>query len=122
MKVLLIDDEKDIQKLVEMSLKFTSGHEVRMADDGLTGIEMAEAEPPDIILLDVMMPMVDGFEIFKRLKDNPKTRNIPIIFLTAKAQKKEIERGMELGAIGYIVKPFDAMKLGEEIEKFLSNA
>ncbi len=121
-KILLIEDEKDIQTLVKMSLEFTGGHQVTAADNGLTGIEMAENEQPDVILLDVMMPKLDGFETFRRLQDKENTKNIPVIFLTAKAQKKEREQGLALGAIGYLTKPFDAMKLNEEMEALLSDA
>ena len=121
-KILLIEDEKDIQTLVKMSLEFTGGHQVIVADNGLTGIEMAEKELPDVILLDVMMPKLDGFETFRRLQDKENTKDIPVIFLTAKAQKKEREQGMALGAIGYLTKPFDAMKLNEEMEALLSDA
>ena len=121
-KILLIEDEKDIQTLVKMSLEFTGGHQVIVADNGLTGIEIAEKELPDVILLDVMMPKLDGFETFGRLQDKERTKNIPVIFLTAKAQKKEVEHGLQLGAIGYLIKPFDAMKLNEELESLLSDA
>ena len=122
MKVLLIDDGKDMQKLTKMSLEFTGGHQVIVADNGSAGIQMAKEERPDIILLDVMMPGMDGYETCKRLHDNEKTKDIPVIFLTAKAQRKEVERGLQLGAIGYIVKPFEAMKLDEQVKKLLSNA
>ena len=121
-KILLIEDEKDIQTLVKMSLEFTGGHQVIVADNGLTGIEIAEEELPDVILLDVMMPKLDGFETYGRLQDKERTKNIPVIFLTAKAQKKEVEQGLQLGAIGYLIKPFDAMKLNEELESLLSDA
>jgi DNA-binding response OmpR family regulator len=105
-----------------MSLEFTGGHQVILADNGFTGIEIAEKELPDVILLDVMMPKLDGFETYKRLQDKEKTRNIPVIFLTAIAQKKEMAEGLAMGAIGYLTKPFNTMKLNEEIEKLLSNA
>ncbi|MBC8229051.1 response regulator [bacterium] len=121
-KILLIEDEKDIQTLVKMSLEFTGGHQVIVADNGLTGIEIAEEELPDVILLDVMMPKLDGFETYGILQDKERTKNIPVIFLTAKAQKKEVEQGLQLGAIGYLIKPFDAMKLNEELESLLSDA
>lgn len=121
-KILIIDDEDDIRKLVKMSLEFTGGHHVVVADNGLTGIEMAGNELPDVILLDVMMPKLDGFETYKRLQSNLKTKDIPVIFLTAKAQKAEVASGLQLGAIGYITKPFDPMKFTEEMEALLSNA
>lgn len=119
-KVLLIDDEKDVQRLVKMSLEFTAGHEVILAEDGQMGVEMAGKEHPDTILLDIMMPKLDGFEVLRMLKNNDRTRDIPIIFLTAKARKCEVERGLKMGAADYIVKPFDAMTLSENIERVLS--
>ena len=121
-KILLIDDEEDIQMLVKMSLEFTSGHQVIVAGNGLQGIEMAETEHPDVILLDVMMPRLDGFETYRRLQSNAETENIPVIFLTAKAQNKEIQQGLGMGAAAYITKPFDGMNLKEELEKVFANA
>lgn len=120
MKVLLVDDGKDMQRIIKMSLEFAGGHEVSLADDGMTGIEMAEKDHPDIILLDVMMPKMDGYETCKRLHENEETRDIPVIFLTAKAQRKEVEQGLKSGAIGYILKPFDAMKLSQEVDELLA--
>ena len=119
-KVLLIDDERDVQRLVKMSLEFTAGHEVILAEDGEAGIEMAENEHPDTILLDIVMPKLDGFGVLDILKGNDKTKDIPVIFLTAKARRCEVEQGLRMGAADYIVKPFDAMKLSEEIERVLS--
>ena len=74
------------------------------------------------MLLDVMMPEMDGYETCKRLQADEETSDIPIIFLTAKAQRKEVEQGLKSGAIGYILKPFDAMKLSEEMDELLANA
>ncbi|MBM3216607.1 response regulator [Candidatus Poribacteria bacterium] len=122
MRVLVVEDEKDIQFLLKMALEANGRHEVSVADNGLRGIELASQEQPDVILLDVMMPLLDGFETIRRLRADDTTRQIPVIFLTAKAQSKEIEQGLALGAIGYLTKPFYAMTLNEEIEALLSRA
>ena len=118
-KILVIDDEEDIQLLVKMSLEFTSGHEVIQANNGLKGIEMAEREHPDAILLDVMMPKLDGIETYRRLQSNTETKDIPVIFLTAKTQSKEVKLGLQLGAKAYLTKPFDGGELNEELAKVL---
>jgi CheY-like chemotaxis protein len=118
-KVLVVEDEQDIQTLVQMSLEFTGGDQVVMASDGPTGLRMAAQERPDVILLDAMMPGMDGFEVCKRLKENPDTAVIPVIFLTAKAQASEIEEGLRLGAVGYLTKPFDPMTLRDDVEALI---
>ncbi len=117
-KALLIEDERDIQTLLRISLEYKGKYQVLLANDGLTGIQIAQEEQPDVILLDVMMPKLDGFETAKRLKNNEKTKDIPIIFLTAKAQRKDIAHGLSLGATGYLTKPFPP-QLDEEIDKLL---
>jgi CheY-like chemotaxis protein len=122
MKVLVIEDEPDIQFLIKMALEATGSHDVSVAENGIRGIELAKQHTPDVILLDVMMPLLDGFETIKRLKADPSTSAIPVIFLTAKAQTKEIEQGIEMGAIGYLTKPFYAMTLNEEVESLLAKA
>ncbi len=115
-KILMIEDDPDIRRVAVMALKFKGGFEVVTAEDGVEGLEKAKAEKPDVILLDSMMPRLDGPETCKRLKADPETKAIPVIFLTAKSQKKEIDAGMDLGAIGYLVKPFDPMTLADELK------
>jgi CheY-like chemotaxis protein len=88
-------------------------------DDGAAALEAARAQTPDVILLDWMMPDMDGPEVCRRLKDDPALRAIPVIFLTARSQKAEIARGLSLGAAGYIVKPFDALTIGDEVRRIL---
>lgn len=122
MKVLLVDDGKDMQEMIRMSLEFTGGNQVMVADDGPTGIEMAQKEHPDVVLLDVMMPRMDGYETCRRLRENEETKDIPVVFLTARAQAKDTEKGLQVGAAGYILKPFDAMKLNQEVREILANA
>ncbi|MFO7274457.1 MAG: response regulator [Symbiobacteriaceae bacterium] len=121
LRILLIEDDPDIQRMVQLSLKFQGGHEVSVASGGQEGIEKAEREKPDLILLDVMMPEMDGYETCRRLKANPATASIPVVFLSARAQQSEIEKGRSLGAIGYLVKPFDPMTLSDQLQAMLGS-
>jgi two-component system, OmpR family, response regulator len=118
-KILMVEDDADIRRVAVMALKFKGGFEVVVAGDGIEGLEKAASEKPDVILLDSMMPKMDGPETCKRLKADDALKHIPVIFLTAKSQKKEIEAGLELGAIGYLVKPFDPMTLADELKKLV---
>jgi CheY-like chemotaxis protein len=118
-KILMIEDDPDIRRVAVMALKFKGGWTVVTAEDGIDGLAKAASEKPDVILLDSMMPRMNGEETCKHLKADPALKDIPVIFLTAKSQKKEIEAGMELGAIGYLVKPFDPMTLAEELKKLV---
>ena len=118
-KILVIEDEPDIQILIQMALEFTGGYQVTVASTGKAGIDSARAAQPDLILLDAMMPGMDGFEVCRRLKGDPETAKIPVVFLTAKAQASEIEEGLRLGAAGYLTKPFDPLRLKIELEALL---
>jgi two-component system, OmpR family, response regulator len=118
-KILMIEDDPDIRRVAVMALKFKGGWTVVTAEDGIVGLEKAASEKPDVILLDSMMPRMDGPETLKRLKADEALKGIPVVFLTAKSQKKEIEAGLELGAIGYLVKPFDPMTLAEELKRLV---
>lgn len=122
LRILLIEDDPDIQKMVQLSLKYQGGHQVSVASGGQEGLEKARVEQPDLILLDVMMPEMDGYETCKRLKETPETKGIPVVFLSARAQQTEIQKGRDLGAIGYLVKPFDPMTLSSELEALLRSA
>jgi DNA-binding response OmpR family regulator len=122
LRILLIEDDPDIQKMVQLSLKYQGGHQVSVASGGKEGLGKASAEKPDLILLDVMMPEMDGYETCKRLKADPETAAIPVIFLSARAQHSEIQKGKDLGAIGYLVKPFDPMSLSGQLEALLKSA
>lgn len=117
--VLIIDDEETIQTVVQFGIKIAAGWEVLTASSGLTGIEKAQTEHPDVILLDVMMPEMDGIATFKELQTHPETENIPVIFLTAKAQTSEKRQFHELGVSGVITKPFNSLDLPEQITKML---
>ena len=122
MKVLLVDDGKDMQTMIKMSLEIAGRNQVIVADDGPTGIEMAQREHPDVVLLDVMMPIMDGYETCRRLHEIEETKDIPVLFLTARVRAEEAELGLQAGAAGYILKPFNAMKLDEEVKALLANA
>ncbi len=122
LRILLIEDDPDIQKMVQLSLKYQGGHQVSVASGGKEGLAKAGAEMPDLILLDVMMPEMDGYETCKRLKADPATKHIPVVFLSARAQQSEIQKGRDLGAIGYLVKPFDPMSLSSQLEAMAKGA
>ena len=114
-RILVIDDEADIRVVSRMSLEKVGGWEVLEADSGARGIELAEAERPDAILLDAMMPEMDGPATIQKLKAAVATREIPVVFLTAKLQPAERERYVELGAVGVLAKPFDPMTLPDDV-------
>lgn len=118
-RVLCIEDEPDIRKLLSISLNCRGRYEVVTAENGEVGLEKAKKRRFDCILLDALMPVMDGYETCKRLKGDPQTRDIPVIFLAAKTQQKEIEKGMALGALDYLVKPFDPLTLPDQIEEIL---
>ncbi len=119
--VLLVEDEPDIQFVARLTLKKGGVRQVVLASDGEECLARVGEVKPDLILLDVMMPKIDGYETCRRLKQNPETRHIPVIFLTAKAQQYEKNLGLELGALGYLVKPFDPATLHAEIVSLLRN-
>ena len=117
-RVLLAEDDPEIQLVARMALQWAK-FEVVLAVNGLEAVAKAAAERPDVILLDWMMPDLDGPGACERLKADPATRDIPVIFLTARSQKSEVERGVALGAIGHIAKPFNALTLGAEVRRLL---
>ncbi|MGF1535776.1 MAG: response regulator [Elainellaceae cyanobacterium] len=119
-RILLIDDEADIHKIIEVSLTLHAEWKLLKALTSDQGIELAKTEQPDAILLDVMMPERDGIETLASLKLLPDTQEIPVIFLTARAQAADRRRFYSLGAKGVIAKPFDPMTLTSQIAGFLS--
>ncbi len=118
--ILLVDDEDDIREVAALSLQAVGGWRVSSAGDGASAIAMARAERPDAILLDVMMPALDGPTTFARLQDDPRTRDIPVILLTAKTQAADRLRFAELDIAGMLSKPFDPMTLTDEISAILA--
>lgn len=119
--LLLAEDDPDIQLVARTALK-RAGFDVAIAANGAEALAHVAARRPDVVLLDWMMPQVDGLEACTRLKANPATQDIPVIFLTARSQEAEIRRGLQLGAIGYITKPFDALDLGRQVRELLAAA
>jgi len=119
-RVLVVEDDLDIQKVIRMSLKLRGVSDIVMVESGTDCIERVPGFAPDVILLDVMMPHMDGYETCRRLKQDAATRQFPVVFLTARAQKADRERGMKLGALGYLTKPFDPMTLHDQIVALLS--
>lgn len=120
MRVLIAEDDLDIQKVIRMSLKMRGVKEVVVTENGEDCLAQVAKAHPDVILLDVMMPKMDGYETCRRLKSDPATRGIPVIFLTAKAQHFEVREGMDVGALGYLIKPFDPMTLHDQIVTLMS--
>lgn len=117
--VVLAEDDLDIQLVARLALK-RAGFTVRVVGNGREALDAVRQEPPDVILLDWMMPELDGPETCRQLKSDPSTAAIPVIFLTAKSQETEIQRGLSLGAVGYVTKPFDALTLGEHVKAIVS--
>ena len=118
-KILLIDDEPDILEVIRFRLE-REGYRMFTAMSGEEGLQLAEAELPDLILLDIMMPKMKGRDVCACLKANPKTQHIPVIFLTALNLADHIKAGMDLGAEDYIVKPFEPALLKERITVILA--
>lgn len=115
-KIVYVEDEDDIRLVGEMALNLANWNIVSCSS-GTEALEVAKSEKPDLIILDVMMPVMDGPTTLKKLRQNPQTASIPVLFMTAKVQKTEIDYYISLGAIAVISKPFDPMILAEEIKK-----
>jgi CheY-like chemotaxis protein len=118
-RILLIEDEDDIREVAQASLELTRGWDVHAANSGAKGIDMARSLTPDAVLLDVMMPDMDGPATFTELKNDPRTSQIPVVFLTAKVHSSERMRFMDMGARGVLAKPFDPMTLGDDVARLL---
>ena len=116
--VLVADDDPDILALVTFRLE-RAGYEVVAASDGEQALQLALAQPPDLAVLDVMMPKLDGYEVTTRLRQNERTRRMPIILLTARVQEADIARGFEVGADDYVKKPFSPQELGARVQAIL---
>ena len=118
MKILIVDDEPNIVMSLEYIFK-KENFEVYIARDGAEAISIAEDVKPDIMLLDIMMPNVDGYQVLKHFKDNSRLSDVKIIFLTAKSKTSDIELGLELGADKYVTKPFSTKKLVKDVKQLL---
>ena len=120
-KVLVIDDDPVILELLRVNFEIES-FEVVMARDGREGLEKARTENPDVVLSDIMMPRLDGLELVSILREDPRTRTLPIILLSAKAQNAEVEQGLDLGADDYVTTPFDPLELIDRVNAVLARA
>jgi CheY-like chemotaxis protein len=117
-KILIAEDERDIRDLIEFTLKY-AGHEVYKAGNGAEAVELAPGVQPDLIMMDVRMPKMTGYEACRRLKEMDETRHIPVVFLSAKGQDVEMQTGMEAGAVEYILKPFAPDELTRRVAEIL---
>jgi CheY-like chemotaxis protein len=118
-KILLVDDDDDIREVAQLSLELTAGWDVASAASGEEGLRAASASPPDAILLDVMMPGMDGPTTLRALRADPRTSGIPVVLLTAKVQAADRRRLETLGADGLLAKPFDPTALADQVSDVL---
>jgi len=119
--ILLAEDEPQTAQLIEFKLK-QAGFEVAHATDGESALTLAAATQPVLIILDGLMPVMDGFEVLRRLKESPRFQRIPVIMLTARSRDKDVVSGLELGAADYMVKPFSPFELVARVRKILGPA
>jgi CheY-like chemotaxis protein len=118
-RVLVIDDEPDVRWLIRMSLE-RAGHEVLAAEDGLRGIALAQKQRPAIIVLDLMMPVMDGYAVLAELAKDPRTASVPVVVLSARAIPDEADRATSAGAVRFLEKPFDPDALAEQLDALLA--
>lgn len=118
-RVLLAEDDRDIQVVARLALKMGGVEEVFLASDGQECLSLVHTANPDLILLDVMMPRLDGYATCRALKEDPAANRIPVIFLTAKAQNADVQQGFEAGGLGYLTKPFDPTTLCQSIRSIM---
>lgn len=116
--ILVAEDERDIRELINFTLSF-AGHEVTQAANGQEAVELAQQVSPDLIMLDVRMPKMTGYDACRQLKTIDSVKDTPVVFLTAKGQDEEVSTGLELGATAYILKPFAPDELTRQIEAIL---
>ena len=118
-KILIVDDEK--MNIMTLAFFLKQQYEIIVATDGVTALEAAEKHMPDIILLDIIMPDMDGFDVLVKLKNSDTTKNIPVIFITGLSDAGDEEKGLSLGAAGFIAKPFDKSVVKEKIDSIFAN-
>ena len=116
--ILIVDDEEDIVNLVKISLNLAN-FDTLEALSGQAALDILKNRKPDLILLDIMMPEMDGYEVCRHVKKDKRLKKIPVVMLTAKGQKNDAEKGLESGAHDYIIKPFDPYELGERVRELL---
>jgi CheY-like chemotaxis protein len=121
-RVLLVDDDRNIRRIAQIALAEVGHFQVSLASSGQEALNLAQQEQPDLVLLDVMMPEMDGFAVLIKLQKDPKTSAIPVIFMTASVTADEQQQYRTLGVRGVIAKPFDPMTLAEQIKQILSES
>ena len=114
-----MDDEKDIREILRHAIELTTKWTVVEASDGILGLELVRRELPDAVILDVMMPRMDGREVFRQLRHDPSIKSIPVIFLTASLQKQDVRALQELGPVAILEKPFDPIEIVSDISRLL---
>jgi DNA-binding response OmpR family regulator len=119
-RILLIDDNRTVFRLLDAIVRI-QGYHLLYAENGQQGIVMARQEKPDLVLLDVMMPDIDGFKVCQYLKDNVDTRDIPVLFLTARGAEGDLEAGRRAGADGFMTKPFQTVEVLNQIKRMLAS-
>ena len=117
-RILICDDDPVILRLLQVNLDL-EGYEVLLAHDGQEAYDVAEREVPDLVILDIMMPRMDGYQAVEALKSNEKTSSIPVVFLSAKAQQSDIDRGLHHGVSDYLTKPFDPGQLLDIVKRLI---
>ncbi|RPH63113.1 MAG: response regulator [Chloroflexi bacterium] len=118
-KIVIAEDEPDIRELIAFTLRF-AGHDVITGQNGLEGYELTKREHPDLVMFDVRMPKMTGYDACKKIKEDPDIANTPVIFLSAKGQENEIEAGLSAGAEEYLLKPFAPDQLTERVKSVLA--
>lgn len=121
-KILMVEDDTDIQTVAQMSLEMVGGYEVLVCSGGQEALEVVDTFSPDLVLLDVMMPDMDGPTVLRNLRARPSTESIPVIFMTAKAQAHEVASYRGMGALGVVSKPFDPMTLPDTVAEIWRQA
>lgn len=119
-KILYVEDEQDIQTIAQMALEIVGGFEVTICSSGMEALQTVTGFAPDIILLDVMMPGMDGIQTYRALRQLPECAATPVVFMTAKVQASEVRDYLDLGAVAVIPKPFDPMTLADDVQAILS--
>jgi two-component system phosphate regulon response regulator PhoB len=117
-RILVAEDEPDIRQLIVVSLR-RAGHTVEQAEDGDAAVAQAQADPPDLIIVDVMMPGLNGHEVAQCLTGDPRTAQVPILMLSAKGQARDVDEGLASGARAYVVKPFSPRELVARVKEML---
>lgn len=121
-KILIIEDEPEIRLILAKCFQHTGGFDPILAGDGVEGIELAREQMPDVILIDAVMPKLDGYATCRLIKQDSGLKDIPVIFLTAKTDRREVSRAIRAGACGYLPKPFDPLQLASQIDKIAAGA